>query len=185
MERGDATRRRAGRRVSRQLDQLDQRDRLDRLDRRTAGRRTARRTRRTRQPPERCARRTRCEWRRAGRPGPARSCARVTPDDLKHVQRSWAELCDRRESLLAELTLSFQSNPASPCDACSRAEWLLCAVEELVELLPAPSTLASRARVLGDRWPDPLTAPSFEIDGRAWMAAATRCSSMWSDTIEM
>jgi len=112
----------------------------------------------------------------------------VTPDDLTHVQHSWAQLCDRRDSLLVELTLSFRSlpnlNPASTFDAPSRAEWLLCAVEELVELLPAPSKLATRARALGHRWPDPLAAPSYEIEGRAWMAAATRCSPSWSEPIE-
>ena len=108
----------------------------------------------------------------------------MTPDDLTCVQRSWAALRDRRLSLIAELTVSFESILASPIDAASRAEWLCSAVEELVELLPAPSKLAESARAVGERWPDPLVAPSYDIDGRAWMAAASRCGPVWSETVE-
>ena len=65
-----------------------------------------------------------------------------------------------------------------------RAEWLLCAVEALVGLLSAPSRLAACARDVGKTWPDPCTAPSFGVEGRAWMGAARECLAGWSDRTE-
>jgi hypothetical protein len=55
------------------------------------------------------------------------------------------------------------------------------AVDELVGLLPVPSVLAARARDLGTSWPEPLTAPCYAVDGRAWMAAAAACSPSWTE----
>ena len=65
-----------------------------------------------------------------------------------------------------------------------RAEWLLYAVSVLVDLLPVPSQLAGRARTLGQTWPDPLVAPSFANEGRAWLGAAAECQPSWSPTVE-
>jgi hypothetical protein len=68
--------------------------------------------------------------------------------------------------------------------AARRAGWLLSAVEDLVGLLPAPSRLAARARELGDTWPDPLNAPSFGVEGIAWMQAADDCLPTWTARTE-
>jgi hypothetical protein len=103
----------------------------------------------------------------------------MTPDDLDAVDRSWSELHRRRACLLDELTDRFAAAP-SPPEAALRAEWLLCAVEELVGLLTAPSQLAARARDIGETWPDPLTAPCYAVDGRAWMDASRACVPTWS-----
>jgi hypothetical protein len=65
-----------------------------------------------------------------------------------------------------------------------RARWLLSAVEQLVDLLPAPSLLADRARDLGATWPDPCTAPCFAIEGSAWMGAARDCAPTWTESTE-
>jgi hypothetical protein len=108
----------------------------------------------------------------------------MSPDDLSAVQRSWSELRLRRDPLVAALTRRFEAAPTSSLAASVRAAWLLDAVEELVGLLSAPSRLAERARVLGETWPDPLIAPSFTIEGRAWMGAACECLPTWSDRIE-
>ena len=109
----------------------------------------------------------------------------MSPDDLSAVHRSWSELVRRRDPLLAALTRRFEAAPASSLAAGVRAAWLLDAVEELVGLLPAPSRLAERARVLGESWPDPLIAPSFAIEGRAWMGAASECLPTWSERTDI
>ena len=109
----------------------------------------------------------------------------MSPDDLTTVQRSWSELRRQRDSLLAGLTRRFDVAPASPLAAAVRAAWLLDAVEELVGLLSAPSSLAERARALGETWPDPLIAPSFAIEGRTWMGAARECLPTWSERTEL
>ncbi len=109
----------------------------------------------------------------------------MSPDDLTTVQRSWSELRRGRDPLLAALTRCFEAAPISSLPADVRAAWLLDAVEELVGLLSAPSRLAERARVLGETWPDPLIAPSFAIEGRAWMGAACECLPTWSDRTEV
>jgi hypothetical protein len=108
----------------------------------------------------------------------------MTPDDLNAVQRSWSELRVRRVLLLAALARRFHGASSSPGGAAVRAGWLLAAVEELVGLLPCPSQLAERARDLGETWPDPLIAPSYAIDGRAWMGAARECLATWSERTE-
>jgi hypothetical protein len=108
----------------------------------------------------------------------------VTPDDLSTVERCWAELRRRRAPLLAGLTRRFEAAAPSPIPPAVRAGWLVCAVDELVCLLSAPSRLAARARSLGETWPDPLAAPSFDVDGRAWMRAAGECLPSWSARTE-
>jgi hypothetical protein len=108
----------------------------------------------------------------------------MTPDDLSIVERCWAELRCRRAPLLAGLTRRFEAAAPSPIPPAVRAGWLVGAVDELVGLLSAPSRLAARARRLGETWPDPLAAPSFGIDGRAWMAAAGECLPNWSERTE-
>jgi hypothetical protein len=109
----------------------------------------------------------------------------MTPDDLSTVQRSWSELQRLRVPLLAGLTRRFDAAAPSPVEAALRSRWLFEAVEELVGLLAAPSRLAARARGLGQTWPDPLTAPSFRIEGRAWMGAAGDCLPTWSEDTEV
>lgn len=108
----------------------------------------------------------------------------MTPDDLSAVQGSWSELRRLRDPLLDALARRFAPLTASPAAAAQRAGWLFAAVDELVGLLPSPSHLAVRARSLGESWPDPLTAPSFAVEGRAWMEAAAACFGRWSDDTE-
>lgn len=108
----------------------------------------------------------------------------MTPDDVSTVQRSWSELRDRRAALVAALTDRFDASEPSPILAVIRAEWLTDAVGELVDLLTAPGPLAARARALGETWPDPLTAPSFGVEGRAWLGAAGECLPTWSEGTE-
>lgn len=108
----------------------------------------------------------------------------MTPDDLEHVQRSWSQLRWRRPMLIAELTDCFNGDGEPLTEAARRAEWLVTAVDQLVWLLPAPSQLARAAREIADDWPDPLTAPSFAVEGRAWMHASRRCLATWSDSAE-
>jgi hypothetical protein len=108
----------------------------------------------------------------------------MTPDDLAAVHRSWAELRRTRLALQRALTRQYEQAPASPLPADERAEWLIYAVSVLVDLLPVPSRLADRARALGEAWPDPLVAPSFAIEGRAWLAAAAECQPCWSPAVE-
>jgi hypothetical protein len=109
----------------------------------------------------------------------------MSPDDLSAVQRSWSELRLRRDPLLAALTRRFEAALISSLAADVRATFLLDAVEQLVGLLSAPSCLAERARVIGETWPDPLIAPSFAIEGRAWMSAASECLPTWSERTEV
>ena len=113
-----------------------------------------------------------------------RMIPRMTPEDLTAVQRSWAQLSLLIAPLHAELTRRFEAAEPSAIPAATRAEWLLSAVGELVGLLAAPSRLADRACVLGETWPDPCTAPSFAVEGRAWLGAARRCLPTWSPATE-
>ena len=108
----------------------------------------------------------------------------MTPEDLSAVQRSWSEISRVRTAVHASLTRQFVTSACSSMEADDRARWLFTAVEDLIGLLSAPSRLASRARDLGTTWPDPCTAPSFAIDGRAWMCAADECVAIWSDELE-
>jgi hypothetical protein len=108
----------------------------------------------------------------------------VSPDDLAAVDRSWAGLQEQREPLVAELEASFAavepSGLAAPC-----ARWLVDAVDELVGLLTAPSRLGERARQLAESWPVTGRAPTFAVEGRAWMAAASEVCPSWSSQIEL
>jgi hypothetical protein len=108
----------------------------------------------------------------------------VSPDDLAAVDRSWAGLQEQREPLVAELEASFAavepSGLARPC-----ARWLVDAVDELVGLLTAPSRLGERARQLAETWPVTGRAPTFAVEGRAWMDAASEVCPSWSSQIEL
>jgi hypothetical protein len=108
----------------------------------------------------------------------------MTPNDLEHVQRSWSQLRWRRPVLVAALADCFAEAGQPIAEAARRADWLVGAVDQLVWLLPAPSRLAATARELADGWPDPLTAPSFAVEGLAWMEASRRCLETWSDRAE-
>lgn len=108
----------------------------------------------------------------------------MTPEDLSTVQSSWTEFLAVRAPLLVALSRQFHAVAPTPIAAEERAGWLFCAVADLVDLLAAPSRLAERARYLGDTWPDPLSAPSFAIDGRAWMQAGGECIAGWSHDVE-
>ena len=103
----------------------------------------------------------------------------VTPDYLRTVQRSWAQLRVGRAQLVGVLTHRF-ALVASPIPPRVHAAWLVDAVDELVGVLAAPSRLETQARRLGATWPDPLTAPSFRVEGQAWLAAADECLGDWS-----
>ena len=107
----------------------------------------------------------------------------MTPEDIDTVQRSWAELRRQRPALDGALTRQYKLLATSPIPASTRSRWLLDAIAELVDLLPVPSRLADRARALGETWPDPLVAPSFANEGRAWLAAAAECQRTWSPAV--
>jgi hypothetical protein len=108
----------------------------------------------------------------------------MTPEELQAVQSSWRRVVRERDAVQAALARRFEGLVPTSRAAAERARWLFCAVEELVELLPAPSRLEQRARHVGDTWPDPLVAPSFALDGRAWMAAAAECVPGWTPTVQ-
>jgi hypothetical protein len=108
----------------------------------------------------------------------------MTPDDVSTVQRSWAELRRRRSTLIVELARLYEHGDSASLLPDLRAAWLCEAVDELAGLLPVPSVLAARARDLIESWPEPLTAPCFEVDGKAWMAAAAACSPRWTPATE-
>jgi hypothetical protein len=109
----------------------------------------------------------------------------MSPDDVSAVQRSWAELRRVRSSVNTELTRRYDSAAsASSLLPDLRAAWLCVAVDELVDLLPSPSALAARARVLVESWPEPLAAPCFAVDGVAFMAAAAACARCWTRATE-
>jgi hypothetical protein len=104
----------------------------------------------------------------------------MTPQDLGIVESSWSELRLRRAALVAALAARFQPVTTARFPATVRAVWLFDAVGELVRHLSAPSRLAADARVFGETWPDPCTAPSFAVEGRAWLAAAAECLPTWT-----
>jgi hypothetical protein len=112
--------------------------------------------------------------------GVRRRIVGMTPEDLNTVHRSWSELRRRRAALRAALVRRFRAAGGSRIAPAIRANWLLDAVDELVGLLPAPSRLATRARDVGETWPDPLRAPSFAIEGRVWLGAAADCLPGWT-----
>jgi hypothetical protein len=108
----------------------------------------------------------------------------MTPEDLFVVDVSWSHLRRERQPLLAGLTQRFEALDPSPIPAAVRAVWLVDAVEELVVLLSTPSRLAAQARLLGETWPDPCSAPSFAVEGQAWMDAARECLATWTDSTD-
>lgn len=112
----------------------------------------------------------------------------MTPDDLAVVASSWTVLSEDRAPLIAALAAHFGSVADDPSvsamDPLHRAVWLVTAVNRLVGMLVAPSLLADAAREVGATWPDPRTAPSFHVEGRAWMAAARQCVPTWSRRTE-
>jgi hypothetical protein len=107
----------------------------------------------------------------------------MSPEDLGTVDRSWAELRYRQGELVERLESAFRCVGATDA-AGARARWLVYAVSELVDLLLAPSRLGDRARVLADSWPLTGTAPSFAVEGQAWMRAARTVSSSWTKDTE-
>src|SRR5262245_28289879 len=107
----------------------------------------------------------------------------VSPEDLCTVDRSWAELRYRQGELVARLESTFRSAGATDA-AAARARWLVYAVGELVDLLAAPSRLGERARLLAASWPLPGTAPTFDVEGQAWMRAAEAVGPSWTDGTE-
>ncbi len=104
----------------------------------------------------------------------------MSPEDVAVVTESWAGIRSRRDVLADRLTASYVS-VRPPAVAHARAQWLVDAVAELVDLLAAPSQLATRARELAATLPDSGLAPSFLLDGNAWMCAAGAISPTWSD----
>jgi hypothetical protein len=107
----------------------------------------------------------------------------MSPDDLDAVDRSWADLHHRRPELVAHLEVSLSSAP--PADLAEpRARWLVGAVGELVGLLSTPSRLGERARQLVVTFPVEGTAPTFAIEGRAWIQAGRGVSPLWTDETE-
>ncbi len=105
----------------------------------------------------------------------------MTPDDLRTVTESWREFLRERDALQSALERQFLRTEPSPEAAMQRARWLFGAVEELVEFLPVPSRLEVHAREIAAAWPDPLSAPSYAVDGVAWMAAACECLPSWTE----
>jgi hypothetical protein len=108
----------------------------------------------------------------------------MTPDHIAIVQASWSELDGRLRSMLPALAAAYDADPRSSLPAGTRAAWLIDAVDSLVDHLRSPSRLAARARRLASTWPDHRAAPSFAVDGQAWMAAAARALPTWSAEIE-
>jgi hypothetical protein len=108
----------------------------------------------------------------------------MRPEDVELVERSWALLRCIEGPMLRGLARRFADVSPSPAAAVVRARWMFDATEALVGLLAVPSRLSDRAGALGATWPDPLTAPSFAVDGRAWLATARECVPTWSDRTE-
>ena len=96
---------------------------------------------------------------------------------------SWAELQLRRQELTDRLAASYDAVlPRHVAE--QRARWLVDAVAVLVGLLTSPSQLAARARDVAEAVPQPSSAPTFVLDGNAWMIAAHDVSAGWSDCLE-
>jgi hypothetical protein len=107
----------------------------------------------------------------------------MSPQDLRAVDRSWAELRYRQHELVDELEAAFRSVGAADA-AAARARWLVAAIAELVGLLSAPSRLCEQARVVAGSWPVTGVAPTFAIEGQAWMRAARDVCPSWTDRTE-
>lgn len=102
----------------------------------------------------------------------------MSPDDLAIVDRSWTELEPQRDSLVASLAGALPGCELSQSDG--RARWLIDAVTELVGLLRAPSELAAAARRHAAMFPCHGSAPTFTVDGRAFLRAGAAIDPSWS-----
>ena len=102
----------------------------------------------------------------------------MSPDDLAIVDRSWAELKSRLDELVASLAVALPGCDLSQPDG--RARWLIESVIELVGLLRAPSELAAAARRRAAMFPCEGSAPTFSVDGRAFLRAAASIGPSWS-----
>jgi hypothetical protein len=107
----------------------------------------------------------------------------MCPEDLTDVRESWTELRVRRGDLIDRLAVSYGA-VITPEVAQQRARWLVDAVAGLVDLLTTPSQLADRARELAQTMPAPCSAPTFFLDGNAWMSAAGDVCPTWTDRSE-
>ena len=102
----------------------------------------------------------------------------MSPDDLAIVDRSWAELQPLRDSLVASLSASLPGCDLSQADA--RARWLIDSVTDLVGLLRTPSELGAAARRRAATFPCAGSAPTFNVEGRAFLRAAASIGPSWS-----
>jgi hypothetical protein len=107
----------------------------------------------------------------------------VRPEDIATVERSVAQLCLQGPALHDHLEASFRAAGATG-DATRRARWLVNAVAELAALLAVPSRLEVRARDIAETVPDGVPAPTFRVEGRAWMQAARDLCPEWSERTE-
>jgi hypothetical protein len=107
----------------------------------------------------------------------------MSPEELASVCESWTELQHRRPEIVTSLGEMYGA-VMSEAVAADRARWLVDAVSELVTLLTAPSQLGDRARELAQCLPGAETAPTFVLDGSAWMIAARDACSTWTDASE-
>jgi hypothetical protein len=98
------------------------------------------------------------------------------------VRRTAAQLDARRDALLSELERALTDAGVERADR--RARWLVECIPELVELLAIPSRLCLRARELAARWPDAGPAPSYHIDGHAWIVSAGALAPAWTRRTE-
>ena len=107
----------------------------------------------------------------------------MSPEELAQVCESWTELRHHRSEIVASLGDMYGA-VLPEAEAVARARWLVDAVSELVTLLTAPSQLGERARELAHCLPGAETAPTFVLDGSAWMIAARDASDTWTDACE-
>jgi hypothetical protein len=107
----------------------------------------------------------------------------MSPEELAIVCRSWTELQLMPDEIAARVAESYATT-LDPSGAEKRARWLVAAVTELVGLLTSPSQLAERARQLAQSLPASTVAPTFKLDGTAWMRAASSVSQSWGPSSE-
>lgn len=107
----------------------------------------------------------------------------MRPEDIATVERSVAQLCAQGAALHDHLEASLRAAGAGG-DAARRARWLVDAVVELAALIAVPSRLELRARGLAETVPAGVPAPTFGVEGRAWMQAARELCPGWSERTE-
>ena len=105
----------------------------------------------------------------------------MTPDDLAAVNGSWHVLRRLRDPLVTELADSFGAVGRAD-GAERRARWVVDAVAELVGLLAAPERARRAAHKLASTWPVDGAAPTFQVEGVAWMHAARAVPGMVGGT---